>query len=150
MAEQFSRLRLTSKYVKITSEEDIKQWASTSDDAKCTVCKKKTQFRDSFELDNEFVARFQCENHKKKVHFSFKFPKKKAMWTELKTEDEPTTISIKVPRKKRETKKKTVTTQKKTNDKKTTGNNSKKATTTKKKPTSKKNNSKKNNSKKAD
>ena len=131
MAEQFSRLRLPSKYVKITSEEDIKNWAKNNDtDTKCSVCEKKIQFRDSFELENEFVARFTCENHKRIVHYSFKFYLTKSKYDELKKDDKPTTVQIKVPKKKKESKKKTIT------QKKTTGNNSKKATN--KKPTTKK------------
>ena len=128
--EQFSRLRLTSKYVKTTSEEDIKEWAKTSEDTICSVCGKKITYRDYYEMEEEFISRFVCENHKKKVHFSFKFPKTKKQYDLLKKDDKATTVQLKVPRKKRETKKKTETTQKKT-----TGNN-------KKKSTSKKNNSK--------
>ena len=113
---QFTRLRLTSKYVKITSEEDIKEWAKTSEDTVCSICGKKLTYRYSVEMETEFRSKFFCENHSKKQHFSFRHPKTKAEYDKIKPEDKPSTVIEKIPRKesKRETEKKKTTNSKKT------------------------------------
>lgn len=116
----FSRLRLTSKYVKITSEVDIKEWAKTSEDTVCSVCKKKLSYRDSFELEAEFRSRYECKNHSKTIHFSFRHPKTKKLYDELKPKDEPITVQMKIPRKKKDSKKKATSSKTKNNKKQTT------------------------------